>query len=67
MYARTLFRVVRAALVWVFSVAEVEHLVESGDERLGERFDVTEPTCDRRLVRGSRRERLRGEIAPGRK
>ena len=66
MHARALLRVVRAALMRVLAVAQIGDLRERRHERLGESLDVAEPACDRRLVRGGRRERLGGERAPRR-
>jgi hypothetical protein len=65
-HACALLRVVGAALVRIFAVAQVEHLRESRDELVRKRLDIGEPACDRRLVRRRRCERLRGEGAPHR-
>ena len=63
-HAGARLRVVRGALVRVLAVREVGHLRERRDEALGEELDLVEPPCDRRLVRGGRRERLAREPAP---
>src|SRR5258708_6816964 len=63
MRAAAALRVVRRALVRIFAVGQVEHLLERQHERLWERLTVGEPRRDRRLVCGGRRERLGGELS----
>src|SRR6266404_1225707 len=63
MRAAAALRVVRRALVRIFAVGQVEHLLERQHERLWERLTVSEPRRDRRLVCGGRRERLGGELS----
>ena len=61
-HACALFRVVRRALMRVLAVPQVGDLREGERKRVGQPCHV-EPARDRRLVRGGRRERLRGEGA----
>src|SRR5437588_7127001 len=58
------FRVVGRALVGIFTVGEVEHLLEARDQPVGERVSVHEPPRDRSLVGSRDRERLGCELAP---
>ena len=61
---RALLAVVGRSLMRVLAVGEVGHLLERERQLLGELLHLAEPVRDRRLVRGRRRERGAGELAP---